>query len=227
MTTADIIDMFSGTGSATKPFRNHQDYHVTDIELNPDNRFNTDRIDFEQNILDIKPNDLPEQPRFVWASPPCTTFSVARCWDYWNTKRNGMPLPAKQKTLKHIQLVYHTLYLINKLDPDYWILENPRGYLRRIMPQKPGDTPDWKLVTYCQYGHHLRKPTTLYGNIPETFTAKTCKPGALCHSNEERGMGSGDNHVRDPVKRSKIPETLAQEIFNAIHDPDYEIQPKD
>lgn len=206
------IDLFSGTESATKYFQKSNEWTVHTVDNQQ--QFNPDTC---KDIRKLQPKDLPEAD-FIWASPPCTCFSIAKCWKYWgNTGNDKMNLPAKQDTVEAVQLVYHALYLINELNPDHWIMENPRGYMRKIMPSK-NSTGAQGEITYCQYGYHLMKPTNLWGDIPESFEFRKCSPGSDCHSNEERGMGSGSDHVRDPVERSKIPDGLARHVYKTVEE---------
>ena len=37
------------------------------------------KIDLVQDILELDVDDIPFQPDIIWASPPCTTFSIASC----------------------------------------------------------------------------------------------------------------------------------------------------
>lgn len=212
-----MLDLFSGLEGASKEFREREGWKVitiddgSNIDSEKHSNFNPT---FEKNILEVKPKDIKEDVNFVWASPPCTTFTIARCWDYWDNtgEDDKMVIPQENETVNGIRLVYHALYLIQKLDPEFWILENPRGYMRKILPRDPEGT-----ITYCEYGHHLMKPTDLWGEIPNSFEFRMCSPGDDCHSNEERGMGSGSDHVRDPAERSKIPEGVSKEVFRAVN----------
>lgn len=140
-----------------------------------------------------------------------------------------MVIPAQYDTVEAVELIYHALWLIQEMNPDYWVMENPRGYMRKVMPQEPGqddETIQRETITYCQYGHHLQKPTDLWGVHPEGMEYRSCKSGSDCHSNEERGMGSGSNHVRDPVERSKVPRGLPEMILDAIENPEKKREPQ-
>ena len=41
------------------------------------------KIDYVVDIMDFDINKLPFQPDIIWASPPCTTFSIASCSTHW------------------------------------------------------------------------------------------------------------------------------------------------
>ena len=213
-----IVDLFSGTGSATKAFRESDEWKVFDVELNErdDVDFDSERIDLEKSIMDVRPEELPDQVDVVWASPPCTTFSTASLGHYWE---KGMP--DKEKTVNHIGFVYQTLWLINEMQPDYWFLENPRAMLRNVMPFPPAGT-----VTYCQYGADEQKPTDLYGVHPPSMKYNACPKGANCHDPAPRG----ENHqgtqamIKDSVERAKIPYELSKAVKEAVENLEGEVQ---
>lgn len=75
-----IFDFFSGTGSSTQAFK---DAGHTVISFELDNYFEaTEHVD----IFLLNAKDLIKkygQPDFVWASPPCTAFSVASIGHHW------------------------------------------------------------------------------------------------------------------------------------------------
>ena len=75
-----IFDFFSGTGSSTQAFKD-AGHTVVTFEL--DEQFEaTEHAD----IFDLNAADLIAKygkPDFVWASPPCTAFSVASMGHHW------------------------------------------------------------------------------------------------------------------------------------------------
>ena len=150
------------------------------------------------------------QPDFIWASPPCTTFSVASCSTYWTP--NGMP--KNDKALNGIQMVQHTINLIKTLNPlKGYIIENPRGMLRK---QSIMNFMDRRTVTYCQYGETRMKPTDLWGQV-DGWTPRThCRAGNPCHESAPRGSRNGTQGIKGARNRSRVPYELSLEILNAI-----------
>ena len=69
-----VFDFFSGTGSSTQAF---EDAGHTVYRFELDEKFTaTENVD----IMKLNAKYLIEkygQPDFIWASPPCTAFSVA------------------------------------------------------------------------------------------------------------------------------------------------------
>jgi hypothetical protein len=213
-----VIELFAGTGSFSKVAK-ERGHDIFTVEINPDFK-----PDLCKDILEVTSQEILEsfgQPDFIWASPPCTTFSVASISRYWE---NGKP--KNEKTLKGIAIVKKTLQLIKELNPTYWIIENPRGMLRKqdFMPNQLRKT-----VTYCQYGSHVQKPTDLWTNISFWSPRAMCKPNADCHDHQPRtyaskkkkgvlhlgtqGRKSNYEKVRNPIFRAIVPRELCLEII--------------
>ena len=211
--TKIAVDLFSGTGSATKAFRESNDWKVFAVELNPNNDFDSDRIDLEKDIMDVNPEELPNKVDFVWASPPCTDFSVACMSDKWTKKG----LPKVDTVPNSVAIVYKTLYLIREMNPDYWFMENPRGKMRKVTPDSLSEIR--YTITYCQYGDDRMKPTDLWGVHPSSFKYRKCKNNAACHQSSPRGSQKGTQMLSGNKKRSMIPYGLSKEIFDAVENP--------
>lgn len=204
-----IFDLFAGTGSATKAFAD-AGHKIVSFELNP-KQLATENVD----VMTLDAATLIAkygQPDFIWASPPCTTFSVASCYKYWQVTPNGI-IPKHPDVFKALELVKHTIDLIKNLNPTKgWIIENPRGMLRKqdIMKDLTRRT-----VTYCQYGDFRMKPTDLWGDVPNWVARPMCKNGSPCHEGAPAGTATGSTRL-SKVKRSMIPYELGEEILNAI-----------
>jgi site-specific DNA-cytosine methylase len=46
-----------------------------------------EKIDYAKDILDFSIKDVPFIPDIIWASPPCTTYSIASCGKHRNLDR--------------------------------------------------------------------------------------------------------------------------------------------
>ncbi len=202
-----VFDFFSGTGSSTKAFDNGYDQVYT-FEL--DTHFQaTENV----NILDLTADYLIEtygKPDFVWASPPCTSFSVASIGKHWNLDKT----PKTEAAGNSIKLVEHTLKLLKELNPRYgWLMENPRGMLRTLPIVKDLNR---YTVTYCQYGDTRMKPTDLFGYVPNWTPKTACKNGESCHEAAPRGARTGTQGLKGAKKRAEVPYKLGDEIRQAI-----------
>lgn len=200
-----ILDLFAGTGSATKAFED-RGHEVIKVEL--DESFTADYRD----VLALDVSELGYFD-FIWASPPCTTFSVASIGKYWQMI-DGVPKPRNAKAMEGLLLVEHTLALIKTLNPRLgFIIENPRGMLRKlpIVQQLPRQT-----VTYCQYGDNRMKPTDLWGEVPGWTARQPCINGASCHESAPRGSRTGTQGLKGSKTRSMLPYQLGEEICKAL-----------
>ncbi|WP_137288128.1 DNA cytosine methyltransferase [Natronorubrum halophilum] len=155
-----VIDLFSGLGGFSAAFEESSEWDVFTVELNPE--FDPDLC---ADVIELSPDDLLELVDLsrdeidvfvVLASPPCTYFSTAGNHHAWDFETHT---PITEEARNAVTLVYHTLGLIEALNPNYWFLENPQGRLRWFL-----DRPTGK-VTYCQYGRPYMKRTDLWGSI--------------------------------------------------------------
>lgn len=155
-------------------------------------------------------------PDIIWASPPCTGFSVASCWKHWKTE-NGISTPITDTALLGIRLVKRTLRLIRhfqKLNPDLkFYIENPRGKLRKMGFMK--GLPFRHTVTYCQYGDFRMKPTDIWTNDPNWKPRPMCSPGSSCHEAAPKGSHGGTRGLKNAYERSKIPHELCLELMES------------
>jgi len=199
MTEYRVLDLFCGLGGFSQAFEASDRWAVTTVDIDPE--FDPD---IEADVFELRPSDFDGAFDIVLASPPCTQFSIAASRFY----RFADGEPQTDAAADALALVHHTVGVIHGLAPRYWLLENPVGKLRQVW-QPPDAT-----LTQCQYGRAIRKPTDLWGVLPPA-TFKACSPGDGCHDSEPRGMGSGEDHVRDPAERAKVPADLSAAIRDA------------
>lgn len=219
-----MIELFSGSGTVAKAFQ-EAGYKTLTIDVCPNFK-----PDLCADILHLELKDLPKEfrnPTVVWASPPCTTFSVASIGKYWKDGK-----PKTYKTLIGIALAWKAKELIEQLKPDWWFIENPRGMLRNQEIMKPLHR---KTVTYCQYGLEYQKATDIWTNAVGWIPKPVCSPRSPCHVRAPRGSKQGVQGIGGPArrpanhpdwsyvidrkggsafKRGIVPPLLAQEIVN-------------
>lgn len=201
-----ILDLFSGTQSVAKVFRENG-WETYTIELDRQH----EGIDWYEDIMNIEPQDIVERfgyPDVIWASPPCTTYSVASISHHRKKGLNTLE-PTSEFAKQSDELIKHTLYLIKALNPKFWYIENPRGALRKMDFMR--DLPRFT-VTYCQYGDTRMKPTDIWTNHDNPRFKEPCHNGDTCHTPAPRGSQTGTQGIKGAKDRSIIPEKLCRHI---------------
>ena len=168
-------------------------------------------IDYVTDILDFDVTKIPFKPDVIWASPPCTAFSVAAIGKNW-TKVGNDYLPKNPRAELGLKLVQKTLEIIEHFNPTYFFIENPRGMLRK-MPMMAHLKRQG--VTYCQYGDTRMKPTDIWTNSDKWIPRPMCSNGSPCHISAPRGSRTGTQGLANAYERSKIPEQLCLEILQS------------
>jgi len=201
------LDLFSGTKSIANAFlkRGHDAYSIEIDKRHAD-------IDWYEDINNISADDIIHRfgrPDIIWASPPCTTYSIAAISHHRRKGYGGFLLPKSYEGIMADNLVRHTIKLINDLHPRFYFIENPRGGLRKMnfMQEMPRYT-----ITYCQYQDKRMKPTDLWTNHPDPQFKPMCKKGGGCHEYAPRGSKTGTQGLKGSIDRSKIPPLLCDHI---------------
>jgi hypothetical protein len=194
-----LLELFCGTKSVSKVFIRGG---ATALTVDFDPQFNPDIC------ADILTLNFREKFDVIWASPPCTTFSVASIGRHW---KHGNP---SDEAVIGNRILAKTMEIINLVRPKYWFIENPRGMMRTLPIM---DSLPKKTVTYCQYGDTRMKPTDIWTNCHHWSPKKACGNGDPCHESAPRGARTGTQGLAGAKNRAVIPEALCEEIFKAVN----------
>jgi len=201
-----VLELFAGSCSFSNVAATYGfETYTTDIKQFGD-------IDNVSDIFDFDYKNLDFNPDIIWASPPCTTFSVASCYHHWTAPdENDLRYPKTNEAEVGLKILEKTIEIMHYLNPKYYFIENPRGLMRKMLLVQPFDR---YTVSYCQYGDTRMKPTDIWTNLE--FDAKLCKNGATCHEAAPRGSRTGTQGLKNNHERSKIPYLLCREIIETI-----------
>ena len=120
-----ILELFAGSCSFSNvaKARGHETI-TTDIIQNPEGT-----VDIVTDLFDFDYLDLDEID-FIWASPPCTTYSIASCSTHWTPPPDRQP--KTEKARDNELLMWQTMAILQEFQPTYYLIENPRGLLRKM-----------------------------------------------------------------------------------------------
>lgn len=204
-----VLELFAGTRSIGKAFE-AKGHEVYSIEW--DKSFSD--IDWYEDIGKITAKDILDRfgkPDVIWASPDCTTFSIAAISHHRTKAPDGTLLPASEYAKQCDEIDENVLQLIEDLEPKYWFIENPVGGMRKsVFMQKYNKYRH--TVTYCQYGDTRMKPTDIWTNHPDPNFKPMCKNGDSCHQSAPRGSKTGTQGLRGSKERSVIPIKLCEHV---------------
>ena len=148
MDTRIILDLCGGSGAWSAPYRD-AGYDVRIVTLPDDVR-------------------LYVPPQNVWgvlAAPPCTEFSFAKHFHGRGKYTHNF--------LSGLEVVSACMRIILTCKPQWWALENPRGYLRRWLGE-----PIFTFNPY-QFGDPYQKSTDLWGEFDPPIPTVLERPAEI------------------------------------------------
>lgn len=205
-----ILELFAGTRSIGKAFeaRGHEVYSIDWDQTFKNIALYTDigTLTAEEIIKNFG------KPDVIWASPDCTTFSIAGISHHRRKNNITGELEAVSDYAKFCDKVdQNVIKLIKDLEPRFYFIENPRGGMRKMAFMS--DLPRYT-VTYCQYGDNRMKPTDIWTNHPDPQFKPMCKNGDKCHTPAPRGSATGTQGLKGSKERSVIPINLCNHIVD-------------
>lgn len=164
----NVLDCFAGLEGWSAPFR-ARGHDVLSLDFDP--AFGTDIV---ADILTWDPLSLPWRPDVIVASPPCEGFTVMQIGRNWTGPKDTPPHSPKTDTARlALAIVERTRFVIDTLNPSFFVIENPVAKLRRLDVVADLERRE---VHYCHLGDTNMKPTDLWGGFPPSLVL----PG-LCH----------------------------------------------
>ena len=165
-----ILELFKGTGSVGRVAKK-KGYRVLSVDhlekWKPDILVDITKWDF---ATDLKKRRFT--PDFIWASPPCSTFSPLV---YPLKERDPQTGKAFSKRAKFgTRILNKAIKIIKyyqKKNPKLkWVIENPHGMMRKMPWIRRQETAS---TLYCLYGDKRRKRTDFFNNFDLKLKTET------------------------------------------------------
>ncbi len=212
-----ILELFSGTGSATRFFaeRGHEIRSLDNGDEWGKTPWGTPTYSLDIREFARNPDQWLNgwRPDFIWASVPCQKFSVGSIGKYWNHDHT----PKHPDSQEALGILNATMRIIQRLNPDWYLIENPRGKMRRIVEKYWPDVHRYE-TGWCPYhgerdtGPRRKKPTDLFGRMPPGWKPRPlCANGDPCHIAAVRGSTTGTQGM-DLMDKGMIPYEFSKEI---------------
>ena len=214
-----LLELFCGTKSVGKIFSK---YGWEVISLDIDESFNPtitadickwDYTEFPPNYFDA-----------IWASPDCSTFSIASSGKYRTKaepfgKENG---EFYGKALQGNMMVDKTIEIIEYFKPANWFIENPKGLMRHYPPLKRY-VKDYHslMVYYANYGWGFPKPTDIWSKnyLWENESRPEMPESTYRYWTNKAGVKKRyyyDYAFKPARERSVVPEPLIERIYHQL-----------
>ena len=191
-----LLELFSGTGSVGRAF-SATGWEVFSVDLDP-----RSPADLHQDILEFDPSRFPVGHfDAVWASPPCTMYSMLRT--------NS----TEEERTSSDDLVRKTLQIAEALGHPPIFIENP--WTGRLKARGLLDHLKLHTVDYCTYGLPYRKRTAIWTNTAWVPARRLCKHD--CASSEggrhtARAQQGGPGPTFSQRELYRVPALLCDEI---------------
>jgi hypothetical protein len=197
-----MVDLYAGSKSASKPMA-ERGWEVRSVDI----LWGEDVLTWSWDGGKV---DL------MWASPPCERFSVAGHFHHFR-KVGERAVPVTPDAEYAVALVRRALKLRDEIHPTYFVMENPRGLMRKALPELRSPVTVW----YCRYGDERAKPTDLWldppAGPPGFLPLRRCRneSSKCAHSRAPRGSPTG-TQGRKGLERSAVPYLLALKLCLAV-----------
>lgn len=203
-----LVELFAGSKTVSSVARDDFGYKVFTVDI--ETKF---QPDLSADIAKLALNQIPgrDKASIVWASNPCAEFSILHLSEHWDkityNHRSYYYFPKTEASRRAVQLLEKTLWLIKKINPTYFFIENPRGALRH-MPQM-NFAPFRYEISYNDFGLDIYKPTDIFTNcsflkLPKISTAVG------------REFAGSISEMSSAYERSIVPPALIREILSQL-----------
>jgi len=206
-----ILDLCSGTGAWSKPYRDAgYDVRVITLpEYDVRRAFTAVGGYFFRSEVGNREMDIVIKDIYgILAAPPCTMFSLAR-----TTAKTPRDFEEGMEPVEACMQIIWNIRKKTKLT--FWALENPMGYLRQFLGNP--------IYTFdpSQFGETYNKTTDLWGYFKPPRRKKKKGYFAETEDNTRQLPDIPGDYIKDKrmtdlqIKRSITPSRFAQAFFEA------------
>jgi len=176
--------------------------------------YKTIQVDIKHgdDVLDITEAWLDKVGKIhgILAAPPCTHFCVSGARHFAAKDRDG-------RTSEGLKLLHKAMWIIQKTDPKWWVIENPVGRINTLFPEMGFYGPTY--FQPWQYGDPYTKKTGLWGKFKMPPVRNPVRPIMYTNSKGQKGSWMwaklGGKSEKTKELRSVTPAGFAQAFFDA------------
>lgn len=214
-----LLELFCGTKCVSNIFQQHG-YEIISLDYNP--KFNA------THTADILTWDYRQYPEdyfdVIWASPDCTTWSVASGGKY-RTKQSiyGLNNHTQPQATIGNNMVLRMIEILEYFKYRAWFMENPRELMAHYPPLQQfikEKNANMTCVYYGNYGWGLPKATNIWSNLPlwnegkPNMNANTFAMHTLADGRVRRYYNAFK--FKTAEERSKIPDALIYRLMGLV-----------
>ena len=217
-----LLELFCGTKSVGKIFE-EAGYEVVSLDYNPsfDATHTCDILTWNYTTY------APDYFDVIWASPDCTTWSLATGGKYrLKSSIYGLNNERQDKATIGNNMVLKVIEILKYFQPNSWFIENPRGLMQYFPPLQEFIDEyggNMNLVYYANYNNWgFPKPTYIWSNLTlwDNETIPTMSPDSYITKRRKY-----DNTIKrfyiafrsgNAKTRSQIPPDLIKRLMQLI-----------
>jgi len=207
-----LLELFCGTKSVGDVFAK-EGYDI--VSLDYDKKFDATHTEdiMEWNYKQYAPDYFDA----IWASPDCTTWSVAAHGRYrLKSCILGKDGEHIEKARFANRMIDRVIEILEYFKVSAWFIENPRGLLQYYPPLVAYmENHNRTLVYYGNYEWSSPKPTHIWSNLKMWDDEKKpdMRDKRIKHGNKTPYPDMSNHKSRD---RSKIPPLLIKRLYDLI-----------
>jgi hypothetical protein len=212
----NALELFCGEGIVTQKFCERK-FNVISIDIDPPSG-----ASMVLDICKVKYEDIGFVPDFIWASPPCTTFTHLAGGHHRNIAEGEYEKTqtAHDHNILFAQMVCLMKWVKSKNPNLIVVIENPAAQMQKV-PMMIEFMKTFGLykakVDYCAFGRLDKKPTNLWTNdygLYNRLSHFRCSENTCPYYNQIHPVGTKSHGQY--FNSAAIPEKLAEFVAHYV-----------